>query len=389
MKKSVLLFFIAGFLLNCTPVQDGRFDPELLAEVADQLDLWIEKTTDSAKVPRSYSETEGYKLVDYKDWTSGFPAGTLWLMAELTGNDRWYEPARVNTLKLSEVYTRNNTHDLGFMAYLSYGNAYRITGDESYRNVLLMAADTLVKRFNPSIGCIRSWDFGAWQYPVIIDNMMNLEFLFWASRETGDPKYREIAISHADNTLENHFRKDWSSWHVVSYDTTAFDVEAKETHQGYSNESAWGRGQAWGLYGFTLMYRETGNMKYLNAAKNIAGFIIPRLPDDGISYWDFNDPKIPETYRDASAAAITASALLELGTFAKGEALLYRNTANKILNTLSSESYRAKKGENGGFILKHSVGNLPGNSEVDVAINYADYYYLEALKRKISMKGNL
>jgi unsaturated chondroitin disaccharide hydrolase len=381
MKKLLQLFFLFVLLTACTNSSDKLLTPKLLDEISSQLDFFAQKTKDSTKVARSFSEKEGYKMVNYRDWTSGFPAGTFWLMHDLTGNEHWISLAKENTAKLEKVYTSTHTHDLGFIAYLSYGNGYRITHDSSYRAILLKTADTLIKRFNPQIGCIRSWDFGSWQYPVIIDNMMNLEFLLWASKETGNPVYRNIAVSHADKTLQNHFRSDWSSYHVVSYDTLTHGVEVKETHQGYNHESAWGRGQAWGLYGFTMMYRETGDPKYLNAAEKIAAYIISKLPEDAVSYWDYNDPKIPDSYRDASAASVTASALIELSGFDKSNASFYIATAKKILKSLTSEKYRAGTGENGGFLLKHSVGNLPKNSEVDVAIGYADYYYVEALKR--------
>ena len=206
--------------------------------------------------------------------------------------------------------------------------------------------------------------------------------LFWASKETGNPKFKEIAISHADVTMKNHFREDISSWHVVSYDTTSYGVEVKQTHQGLNDDSAWGRGQAWGLYGYVVMFRETGDSKYLDLAKNIADFMISKLPDDKVSYWDYDDPNIPDTYRDVSAASITASALFELATYDVAANTKYIDTANAIITSLNSEKYRAKTGENGGFLLMHSVGNKPKDSEVDVPINYADYYYLEALIRQ-------
>jgi rhamnogalacturonyl hydrolase YesR len=309
----------------------------------------------------------------------------MWLMYELTGDEKWKQSAVKNTLKLDGVQYRKNTHDLGFMVFCSFGNAYRLTGDQNYRDVILTASESLFTRFNKKVGCIKSWDHGSWEFPVIIDNMMNLEMLFWASKETGNPVYKDIAVSHADVTLKNHFREDMSSWHVVDYDTITGGVKVKQTHQGYSDDSAWGRGQAWGLYGFTVMFRETGDSKYLDAATKIADFIISNLPEDKVSYWDYNDPKIPDTYRDASAAAITASALFELSTYNVEKKDFYLETASGILESLNSDKYRAKVGTNGGFLLMHSVGNKPKNSEVDVPINYADYYYMEALLRE----GNL
>ncbi len=353
----------------------------LTNEISDQLKVLVAEIPED-KVPRSYPDDDGtIRFVGYNDWTCGFPAGSFWYMYELTGNDYWKETAIENTLKLDGVQYLTNTHDLGFMVFCSYGNGYRLTGNEAYKDVIIQASESLITRFDPDVGCIRSWDFGHWEFPVIIDNMMNLEMLLWASEQTNDPKYREIALSHADVTLEHHYRDDWSCYHVVSYDTITGEVIEKQTHQGLNDESAWARGQAWGLYGYVMMYRETNEEKYLQAAENIADFILNELPEDMVPYWDFDDPDIPQANRDASAGAIIASALHELGTFSgKGE--VYRDAANTITESLTSEKYRAANGQNAGFILMHSVGNMPGKDEVDVAINYADYYYLEALKRK-------
>lgn len=353
----------------------------LTNEISDQLKVLVNKIPED-KVPRSYPDDDGsVRFVGKNDWTCGFPAGSFWTMYELTDDDYWKEVAIANTEKLDGVQYRTNTHDLGFMVFCSYGNGYRLTGNEEYKDVIIQASESLITRFDPDVGCLRSWDHGNWEFPVIIDNMMNLEMLFWASEQTNDLKYREIAISHANKTLENHYRDDWSSYHVVNYDTITGEVIEKVTHQGLEDESAWGRGQAWGLYGFVMMFRETQNGKYLNAAENIADFILSELPEDMVPYWDLDDPNIPQANRDASAGAIMASALYELSTFSnKGE--VYLDAANSITESLTSEKFRATNGENAGFILMHSVGNMPKKDEVDVAINYADYYYLEALKRK-------
>ncbi|MFW5773984.1 MAG: glycoside hydrolase family 88 protein [Tangfeifania sp.] len=382
MNKYLIILLAAFFLSSCVGNKSGMPEfSELTEQLGSQLKVLVDHTP-SEKVPRSYPDEDGgYWMVGINDWTCGFPAGSFWYMYELTGDVFWKEVALENTLKLEGVQYRTNTHDLGFMVFCSYGNAYRLTGNEDYKKVILQASESLMTRFNPTVGCIRSWDHGNWQFPVIIDNMMNLEMLFWASEVTGDPKYSDAAISHANVTIENHFRDDWSSYHVVDFDTITGQPIEKVTHQGLSDESAWGRGQAWGLYGFIMTYRETTDEKYLNVAENIAGFIMENLPEDGVSYWDYNDPDIPETNRDASAAAITASALFELSLLAD-DGQKYLDAANKIVESLTSEKYRATGGTNGGFILKHSVGHKPANSEVDVAINYADYYYLEALKRQ-------
>jgi len=251
---------------------------------------------------------------------------------------------------------------------------------------LLTGARSLSTRYKPQVGLIKSWDSNPdkWQYPVIIDNMMNLELMFVAANLSGDQTFKEMALSHADKTMKHHYRPDFSCFHVVSYDTIAGLPHKKQTFQGASDESAWSRGQAWGLYGYTVMYRETKDQQYLTIAKEIAQFLIehPRMPKNFIPYWDYDAPKIPNEPRDASAAALMASALLELSQFVDKElSAKYLNVAEIQLRTLASPEYTAGMGENGDFILKHSTGSFPHKSEVDAPLTYADYYYLEALVR--------
>jgi len=318
-------------------------------------------------------------------WTSGFFPGSLWYLYEFSGDEKLAEAAKNITYRVEKEKSNKGTHDLGFMLYCSFGNGLRLTSDTLYKNILLEGAKSLITRYRPVVGCIQSWDSRmGWQCPVIIDNMMNLEFLMWAFKTTGDSSYYNICVSHADTTINNHFRADFSSFHVVSYDTITGRVEKKQTHQGAADASAWARGQSWGLYGYTVMYRETGLERYLNQARKIADFLIshPNMPEDMIPYWDFNAPGIPDALRDASAAAIMASALIELSSFVENpDREKYLLTAEKQLRSLSSPEYMAAEGENGNFILKHSVGSIPGNSEVDVPLTYADYYFIEALMR--------
>lgn len=378
MKKLSFIILFATLFAACSAPK-VEINSAFYSKLSDQLNYLVQQTPDSLKVPRTYSAEGVYKLVRFNDWTCGFPAGSYWYLYELTGDDNWKKTAIENTVKLDGVQYLTNTHDLGFMTFCSYGNAYRITSDTLYKKAIIQASESLITRFNPTIGCIKSWDHGSWQFPVIIDNMMNLEMLFWASKETGDPKYKDIAVTHANTTLANHFRENMSSYHVVSYDTISGEAVVKQTHQGLADDSSWGRGQAWGLYGYTVCYRETKDPKYLETAEKIADHILSNLPEDMVSYWDFNDPKIPDTYRDASAAAITASAFYELSKYTNNK---YFEQAEKIVNSLSTDKYLAAYKANGGFLLEHCVGHLPGNSEIDVPLNYADYYYLEALKRK-------
>ena len=323
------------------------------------------------------------KMVSSRDWTSGFFPGILWYLYEYTGERKWLDQAKAYTAKLEKEQYNKGTHDLGFMIYCSYGSGYRLTGDENYNNIIVNAARSLSSRFNPKTGVIKSWDHRAdlWAYPVIIDNMMNLELLFKATEITGDSSFYKLAVSHANNTLKNHFRSDNSSYHVIDYDPENGHVLKKETHQGYSHESAWARGQAWALYGFTMSYRATRDPRYLEQAKQVASYILnhPKLPKDKIPFWDFDDPALPNISRDASAGAIIASALYELSEHTGRKA--YRKKANKMLRSLT-KFYRSPENGNSGFILDHSTGHRPHHSEIDVPLTYADYYYVEALLRR-------
>lgn len=324
-------------------------------------------------------------LVASKDWTSGFFPGNLWYMYELTKDQKWLEKAKEFTAPLEQEKNNGTTHDVGFKIYCSFGNGYRLTKDPKYRDIMIQSARTLITRFNPKVGCIRSWDHHAevWDFPVIIDNMMNLELLFWAFKETKDSSFYKVAVSHANTTMKNHFRPDFSSYHVIGYNPKTGEVVKKNTHQGYNDASSWARGQAWGLYAYTMCYRETGDKKYLQQAENIGNFILnnPSTPKDLVPYWDYNAPKIPIEPRDVSAATITASALYELSTMIPEKSTFYKETADKIMKSLN-KNYKAEPLTNKGFLLIHSTGNLPAKSEIDVPIVYADYYYLEALLRK-------
>ena len=380
----ITLFLVAGFTINEQKVDLAK----TFSDAEQQTRLMLQSIPPAKKgnadlvSPRTIEKGE-LKLVASRDWTSGFFPGQLWFLYEFTGKDEWKEHAKTFTANIEREKTNAGTHDMGFKVYCSFGNGYRLTNDASYRDVIIQSAKTLITRFRPVIGCIRSWDHHKeqWGFPVIIDNMMNLELLFEATKLTGDSSFHRIAIAHANTTMKNHYRPDFSSWHVVDYDTVTGKVVKKETHQGYSHESAWSRGQAWGLYGYTMCYRETKDPAYLKHAENIAKFIFSHknMPKDLVPYFDFDAPGIPNEPRDASAAAIAASALYELSTYSKN-AKKYRSTADRIVENLTS-SYRAPVGTNKGFILLHSTGSKPGNSEIDVPINYADYYYLEALLR--------
>lgn len=355
------------------------WDIEFLAE---QIGPSVYAKVDSLRPQPSADKLGKLRTCDVYDWTSGFFPGSLWLAYELTGDERLLADAVDYTNKMLPATFYTGTHDLGFMVGCSYGNALRLSPNDSLKTVIIRTADNLASRFNPEIGAIRSWDFGPWNFPVIIDNMMNLELLFQASKLTGDNKYKDIAIRHADKTMACHFRPDMTSYHVVSYNPDG-SIETRQTFQGRSDESAWARGQAWGVYGYTVCYRETGDKKYLEFAQKIADMIISRVKtEDHIPLWDYDAPNLTTTPRDASAAAVTSSALFELCGYLP-DSQKYFNYAESILRSLSSPEYLAEPGTNCGFILKHSTGSLAHGSEIDVPLNYADYYYLESLKRYI------
>ena len=382
-KIAFSLVFMLGFV-TCSIAQSKINVKEQLALAEKQYTLMLASHPDTTKTPQSTLPDGKPKDMPTSWWCSGFFGGSLWYLFEYTKNPKWKDAANLWTMAIQKEQYNTGTHDLGFMLYCPFGNGYRLTGNAAYKKVMLTGAESLSTRFNPNVGVIKSWNkFLTYNYPVIIDNMMNLEFLLWASKNSDNKKFHDIAITHADNTIKNHYRPDNSSYHVVCYDSVG-KVIARKTAQGAADGSAWARGQAWGLYGFTVMFRETKDRKYLYQAMKIADFYLshPNLPADKIPYWDFNAPNIPNEERDASAAAITASALLELYQYApKAKAQQYYKAAETMLTSLSGPTYRAVAGENNNFLLKHCVGHKPAKSEVDVPLVYADYYYLEALLR--------
>lgn len=350
--------------------------------------------------PRTLSPDGRLKTTSRRDWTPGFFPGSLWYLYELTGDAKWQRLAVEWTSSLEELKTFTGNHDIGFMMYCSYGNWQRLMPDTTRQAILVRSAESLCRRFSDRVGLIKSWNYrkawngNEWRYPVIIDNMMNLELLLYAYKVTGDKRFYDVAVSHADKTLANHFRPDHSSYHVVNYDPDNGNVMHRQTCQGYSDNSTWARGQAWAVYGYTMMYRETRDPKYLEAAREFADYYLARLPADMVPVWDFNAGQkgyVPDgdsyaskcagvaLYKDASASAVVASALFELAELSGSKA--YRKAAVKMLKSLSSDTYRASAGENGNFIIKHCTGSLPHKAEIDVPLVYADYYYLEALVR--------
>lgn len=388
-----ILFLSFVIFISCNSQKHLNYkpDPTLLQTIdknfidaAAQYKV-LTKNLPADRFPKTYfPATDKYEFSGSGWWCSGFyPGSLLYIYEEAKDQASYAEAERI--LKVLEKEKNNTTtHDLGFMMFCSFGNADRIVSKPEYKDILLTSARSLSTRFNPKVGCIKSWDSKAGDFLVIVDNMMNLELLFWATRVSGDSSFYKIAVTHANTTMKNHFRPDFSSYHVINYNPETGAVQQKKTAQGAADESAWARGQAWGFYGYTVMYRETKDPIYLEQAKNIGRFILsnPNLPHDKIPYWDFNAPGIPNALRDASAGSIIAAALLELCHYVnKDLAREYIGTAEIILRNLSGDQYKATAGTNGGFLIKHGVGHMPNKTEVDVPLTYGDYYYLEAMKR--------
>lgn len=405
MKKQILMVLCSA--LGICTVQGQSSDLKLskefiqqnLNDAARQIKV-LANEIPNEKFPKTF-ENNKEVFSSSSWWCSGFYPGTLWYLYEGTQDRGLLQKVEEKLPYLEKEKYNIGTHDLGFMLFCSFGNGLRLTGDSvKYKDVLVTGAASLASRFNETTKTIRSWDHKPWHYPVIIDNMMNLEFLTQVSKMTGNKRYYDLAVTHAETTLRNHFRKDYSSYHVIDYDVNTGKVIAKKTHQGAFDESAWSRGQGWALYGYTMMYRETKKKEFLNQARHIAKYILnhPNLTQDLIPYWDFDKDKIDQfskmyakkDLREVSAAALYASALLELAQYTLGkESTLYLTKAETMLTNLSKAPYKAEYGKNGGYLLQHRLGALPLNSEIDVPLTYADYYYVEALIRyKRLLEGN-
>ena len=386
MKYTVFFFY----LLSSTPIwsQNNSINKKDLFSYFDkQARATVKENPGINKLPVVIDSSKiAWTNNDIYNWRSGFWPGIEWYLYEATKDNYWKVQAEKSTEMIAGVIDKPvYSHDLGFQFYCSYGNGYRLTKNEAYKAIMLRAADSLATLFNPKVGTILSWPYrvkqNGWQHHTIIDNMMNLELLFWAAKNGGNKKLYDIAFKHAEVTMNNHFRADFSTYHVVFYDSITGAFIKGATHQGYNDNSVWARGQAWAIYGFTMAYRETKHTPFLQIAIKAADLYLKKLSKDKIPYWDFNDPPIPNAPKDASASAITASALLELSDFIsdKVQANKYKNAAKGMIKELSTDQYLSKE-TNHAFLL-HSTGNKPALKDVDVPIIYADYYFLEALLR--------
>ena len=394
MRTTLSTLAISLFILtscNSPKQMETDFIQNNIDNIVAQHTLQTDLIEQSGKIlnPRTIRKDGSISYVPINDWCSGFFPGNIWLTYELTGDKKWLPLAEKYTEDLDSVKHLKWHHDVGFMIGCSYLNGYRMGGKKEYKDVIIEAAKSLSTRFRPHAGVIQSWDADkgwqgkrGWKCPVIIDNMMNLELLFEATALSGDSTFHNVAVKHADTTLKHQFRNDNSCYHVIDYDPQTGEVRGKQTAQGYAHESIWARGQAWAIYGYTVCYRYTKDKRYLDQAEKIYDLIFKHknLPQDLVPYWDYDAPNIPNAPRDASAAACTASALYEMSSYLPTKG--YKLTADQIMENLSSPAYRAEVGTNGNFILMHSVGSIPHGAEIDVPLNYADYYFIEGLMRK-------
>lgn len=404
-RKTWAVLSCAVFLVSCTS-RKQEFIADNVQFSTEQTKLMLNQVGEPTgkNYPRTMNDKGELVTTSMYDWTPGFFPGSLWYLYELTGEDYWKGKAQDWTHSLEKLKTFTGHHDLGFMMYCSYGNALRLAPQPEYKDILIQSAESLSSRYDDRVKSIKSWNYRKnwdgvkeWFYPVIVDNMMNLEMLFAATKLSGNKKYYDIAVTHANSTIKNHIREDFGTYHVVNYDTISPKVLDQATCQGYSDNSTWSRGQAWMIYGFTMMYRETQDTTYLEVARNLAEFYLKHLPEDLVPLWDFNvdqegyEPQgksyaveFRKKLRDASAAAIACSGLFELGDYTKDKR--YTDFAISMLQSLASPNYRAALGTNANFILMHSVGSIPHHNEIDKPLVYADYYFLEALVRYKNLK---
>lgn len=404
MKRLILAAGLTAALIagcaksgNDNPAAETDWQAAAISNAQEQMGLQIAaiEADTSSKVLNPVTTARNRfstQYCGYEDWRSGFFPGSVWYLYELTGDSTLLPLAKKYTDAIAEAQYLTWHHDIGFIVNCSFGNGLRIAAEPGYDTIMVNAAKSLCTRFRPNAGIIQSWNATGnswqakrgWVCPVIIDNMMNLELLFEATKLTGDSTYYNVAVSHANTTMKEHFRPDGSCFHVIDYDPETGEVRHRQTAQGYADDSRWSRGQAWAIYGYTMCYRYTGDERYLDQALKTFDMMrnYKSMPEDLIPYWDMDAPDVPNEPRDASTAAVMASALYEISTYPVENPESYKEYADRILESLASPEYTAAPGENGRFILKHSTGSIPHNNEIDVPLNYADYYYLEALKRK-------
>lgn len=416
MKRNLLIIILLALTLNVSarkgnePVQrlnvEGQLEycNEQIHRALKELKASNGGRYDFSREPRNILATDKQKgwncrPVSAEEWCSGFWPGILWMDYSVFSDDSLLKAAKGYTESLHDIaYKPIFDHDIGFLMFCSYGKGYEITKSHDYKDVIIASADSLATLFNPMVGSLLSWPrnvkvFGG--HNTIMDNMMNLDMMFWASKNGGNPLLYDLAVMHAKTTMEHHFRPDGSCYHVAVYDPTDGHFIKGVTHQGYVDSSMWARGQSWAIYGYTMVYRYTHNPVFLAFAQKVTDIYLKRLgvniddyskeygkavnTIDLIPKWDFDDPD-PKASKDASAACVVADALLELCNYVGEEkGNFYYTLAIDMLSQLSTPEYLSGK-RNVSF-LKHSTGHHPAGSEIDASIIYADYYYLEALLR--------
>lgn len=394
-----LPWLLMGCLCLLTAAPAMAFDDATANRVLQVAQQKLRATASNPSIPTTQypkATTHGpWRLVPNTaniDWVQGFFPGQLWLMYEQGRDPFWRTKADAWTrsleLQKSNTDLRQITHDLGFKFMGSFGQAYRLTGDDYYRQVQLTAAGSLARRFNPTVGVIDccDWNDGAWHVPMVTDTMMNLELLFWAARNGGNPAWNDMALRHALKTAADMVRADGGTFHVVDYSTSGA-ILSRTTFQGFSNSSTWARGQAWAIYGFTMAYRYTRDPRMLQAARKVTDYYLARLPADSVPNWDFNAPA-DQQQKDSSAAAIVASALQELSRYVGDPVLAqrYQNAALAMLDSLASPAYLAPATDGGPGILLHGVAFYrtaikPQGEDIDKSLIYGDYYLVEAVSR--------
>jgi len=388
---------LAIILLSCSEGKKDSIDVDKeLTYCENQVRRTLSELNNRKMMPRNIMDSlTQWKLVpiEIKEWTVGFWPGILWYNYENTRSSSDADAATYYTDLLEPLAKLPAyDHDLGFQIFCSYGTGYRLLGNEKYKKIILNAADTLATLFNPKVGTILSWprevEPNNWPHNTIMDNMINLEMLYWAAKNGGNRDLYDIATKHAETTMKYHFREDGGNYHVAIYDTITGNFIKGVTHQGYADSSLWARGQAWAIYGYTMVYRETKDKQFLRFAEKVTDLYLSRLPkDEYIPFWDFDAPNIPNEPKDASAAAIVASGLLELSQLEDNpqKAKEYKKAATDMLIELSSDKYQSR--DHKPSFLLHSTGHWPNKSEIDASINYADYYYIEALTRYKKMQN--
>jgi len=393
--KNLLSGIFLCLLMGCQQPNEFKADTAL-NYCASQVNRALESLRDSAgnynynMEPRNILEgdtTWNCRQARAEEWCSGFWPGILWMDYAYTKDENVKKQAEGYTEVLSFLANQPAfDHDLGFLVINSFLKGYEQTGNTEYKRIALAAADTLATLFNDKTGTILSWprhlkDYGG--HNTIMDNMINLELLCWAADNGGKKSLKDIAIRHAETTMKNHFREDGSCYHVAIYDTLTGNFLRGMTHQGYADSSMWSRGQSWAIYGYTMMYRYTHDTRFLDFAQKVTDIYLQRLyetSNDWIPLWDMDDPRGIKAPKDASAACVVASALIELCTYVDSpQKEKYKSAAINMLRDLSGIAYQSRN-KNVAFLM-HSTGHHPAGSEIDASIIYADYYYIEALLR--------